>query len=102
MRIVALEEHFWTPEIAAAVAGERKPKAGPGSPLEADLADLGERRLAAMDAAGIDLQVISHTTPGVQNLADAAVASALARDANDRLAAAVREHPDRFAGFATL
>jgi hypothetical protein len=102
MRVIALEEHFWTPEIAQAVAGERHPSAAPGSPLEADLADLSERRLAAMDAAGIDFQVIGHATPGVQNLADPETAIALARAANARLAQAVREHPDRFAGFATL
>jgi predicted TIM-barrel fold metal-dependent hydrolase len=101
MRVIALEEHFWTPEIAAAVSGRRHPDAASGSPLAADLADLGERRLAAMDAAGIDVQVISHTTPGVQSL-DPDTAVPLARHANDRLAAAVREHPDRFAGFATL
>jgi predicted TIM-barrel fold metal-dependent hydrolase len=101
MRVIALEEHFWTPEIASAIGALRNPDASPGSPLEANLADLGERRLAAMDAAGIDVQVISHTTPGVQHL-DAETAVALARDANDRLARAVQEHPDRFAGFATL
>jgi predicted TIM-barrel fold metal-dependent hydrolase len=54
-----------------------------------------------MDAHGIDFQVISHTTPGVQTL-DPDTAVSLARDANDRLAAGVAEHPDRFAGFATL
>jgi uncharacterized protein len=37
----------------------------------------------------------------VQHL-DGATAVPLAREANDVLAAAVREHPDRFAGFATL
>ncbi|HEY2637637.1 MAG TPA: amidohydrolase family protein [Solirubrobacteraceae bacterium] len=100
MRTVALEEHFWTLAIAEA-AGQRNPSAGPGSELEADLADLGERRLAAMDAAGIEVQVISHTTPGVQTL-DAVTAVPLARRANDHLAAAVGEHPDRFAGLATL
>jgi predicted TIM-barrel fold metal-dependent hydrolase len=101
MRVIALEEHFWTPAIAEAIGALRNPDAGPGSPLSADLADLGERRLAAMDAGGIDLQVISHTTPGVQHL-DGATAVALAREANDTLAAAVREHPERFAGLATL
>ena len=55
-----------------------------------------------MDAAGIDLQVISHTTPGVQHLDDAETAVTLAREANDELARAVAEHPDRFAAFATL
>jgi predicted TIM-barrel fold metal-dependent hydrolase len=101
MRVIALEEHFWTPAIAEAIGALRNPDAGPDSPLGANLADLGERRLAAMDASGIDLQVISHTTPGVQHL-DGATAAPLAREANDVLAAAVREHPDRFAGFATL
>jgi predicted TIM-barrel fold metal-dependent hydrolase len=101
MRVIALEEHFWTPAIAEAIGTLRNPLAGPDSPLGANLADLGERRLAAMDAAGIDLQVISHTTPGVQHL-DGETAVPLAREANDVLAAAVAEHPDRFAGFATL
>jgi predicted TIM-barrel fold metal-dependent hydrolase len=101
MRTVSLEDHFWTPAIAEAIGALRNPDAADAGPLGADLADLGERRLAAMDAAGIDLQVISHTTPGVQHL-DAETAIPLARDANDALARAVAEHPDRFAGFATL
>src|SRR5262249_52438744 len=96
-----LEEHFWTPAIEEEFRTQRNPDATSASPLGEDLADLGERRLAAMDQAGIDLQVISHTTPGVQALGPER-ATELARDANDRLAAAVSEHPDRFAGFATL
>jgi uncharacterized protein len=101
MRVIALEEHFWTPAVAEAIGALRNPDAGPDSELGANLADLGERRLAAMDASGVDLQVISHTTPGVQHLGGA-IAVPLAREANDVLAAAVREHPSRFAGLATL
>jgi predicted TIM-barrel fold metal-dependent hydrolase len=102
MRVISLEDHFWTPDIAAAIGALRNPdSASSDSPLAANLLDLGERRLAAMDEAGIDLQVISHTTPGVQHL-DADTAVPLAREANDALARAVAEHPDRFAGFATL
>jgi predicted TIM-barrel fold metal-dependent hydrolase len=101
MRVIALEEHFWTPDIERALRTQRNPGATSSSALGLDLADLGERRLAAMDAAGIDLQVISHTTPGVQTI-DAETAVRLARDANDRLAGAIASHPDRFAGFATL
>ena len=101
MRVISLEDHFWTPAIAEAIGALRNPDTDAGGPLAANLADLGERRLAAMDAAGIDLQVISHTTPGVQHL-DADTAIPLARDANDALARAVADHPDRFAGFATL
>ncbi|MEV0108720.1 hypothetical protein AB0H42_20600 [Nocardia sp. NPDC050799] len=54
-----------------------------------------------MDRAGIDVQVLSLTAPGVEQ-SDPAEAVALARDANDQVAAAVRRHPDRFAAFATL
>ena len=91
------------PAIAEAIGALRNPDtAAAASPLAANLLDLGEQRLAAMDAAGIDLQVISHTTPGVQHLDDAETAVTLAREANDELARAVDEHPDRFAAFATL
>lgn len=65
------------------------------------LQDLGSRRLADMDATGIDLQIISLTSPGVQVLkADAAIA--MARLANDQLAEAIRRHPTRFAGLAAI
>jgi len=65
------------------------------------LCDIGDGRLADMDAAGIDVQVLSLTSPGLEQL-DAAEAVALARDTNDRLAEAVRRHPSRLAGFAAL
>ncbi|MEU4526039.1 amidohydrolase family protein [Amycolatopsis sp. NPDC024027] len=65
------------------------------------LQDLGERRLADMDAAGIDRQIISLTAPGVQVLApDRAVAMAIV--ANDRLAEACQRHPDRFTGLTAV
>jgi uncharacterized protein len=103
MRVIALEEHFWTPAVADAIGALRNPDTTAAqSPLAANLEDLGEGRLAAMDAAGIDLQVISHTTPGVQHLEDGATAVDLARESNDQLARAVAAHPDRFAAFATL
>ena len=64
--------------------------------LAADFARLGEEA-AAMDAAGIDVQVLSLTSPGVEQL-DATDAVALARATNDRLADVVRQHPGRLAG----
>jgi 5-carboxyvanillate decarboxylase len=65
------------------------------------LQDLGERRLADMDATGIDRQIISITAPGPQVLA-AADAVAIATLANDRLAEACRRHPDRFSGLTAV
>jgi hypothetical protein len=66
-----------------------------------ELCDLDERRIADMDTAGIDVQVLSLTSPGVEQL-DAAEAEKLARESNDLTADAVKRHPTRFAVFATL
>lgn len=63
--------------------------------------DVGERRLADMDAAGIDMQLLLLTSPGVQ-VFDAATACALAISTNDQLAAIIRKHPARFAGLAAV
>lgn len=65
------------------------------------LADVGERRLAAMDAQGVDVQVLSLAPPGAQ-VPSVADAVALARDANDEAVEVVRAHPDRFRAMATL
>ena len=99
VRTIALEEHFWTPELKAA-AGPG-PLAAFGPRIDDQLRDLGRMRLADMDANGIDFQVISHVAPAAQGL-DGAAGVDRAREANDQLAEAVKAHPDRFAGFATL
>jgi uncharacterized protein len=99
VRVIAIEEHFLTAGVAAATASYRPASGQDG--LLAKLDDLGGGRLADMDRAGIDVQVLSVSPPGTQEL-DAAAAVPLAREANDKLAAAVAAHPDRFAGFATL
>ena len=73
-----------------------------GAFVDARIADLGDLRLAEMDAAGIDVQVLSLTSPGIQTMTDAADAVRVAREANDLVAEAVRRHPDRFAAFAAV
>lgn len=98
-RTVALEGHFWIPELAAVAGMGLVTPAGSLGDLE--LRDLGGGRVAAMDAAGIDVQVLSHAAPGAQHLPPAP-SRRLTRRANDVLAAAVQARPDRFAGFATL
>lgn len=92
MRIIAVEEHAFPQDLDLPGAM--------GSGMPAELDDLGEGRLAVMDAAGVDVQVLSVLGHGIQEAGAAGVE--LARAANDRLAGAVREHPGRFAAFATL
>jgi predicted TIM-barrel fold metal-dependent hydrolase len=99
VRTIALEEHFWTPQLAA--ASGTGPLAIWGQRIDDQLRDLGRVRLADMDANGIDLQVISHAPPAAQALSGAE-ALARAREANNLLADAVLAHPGRFAGLATL
>ncbi len=63
--------------------------------------DMEARRLAEMDAAGVDVQLLLLTAPGVQ-VFEAQDAAALAASTNDQLAEAIRRHPDRFAGLAAV
>lgn len=98
-RTITVEEHFWTPELAQLAGMELVSPLG--GLTDRQLRDLGAGRLALMDAAGIDLQIISHAAPAAQSL-PAELGRRLAGDANDALAAAVLAHPDRFAGLATL
>jgi len=102
MRLITLEEHYRAPMLKS--AGGALPDPPPGSPLaqlQAKLDDLGDQRLADMDAGGIDIQVISHGAPGTEQL-DPAEAAGLSREANDYLARSIAAHRDRLAAFATL
>lgn len=103
MRTITLEEHFTTPEFLAATrkAWQGDDVLGMWDTGQEKLLDLNRGRLADMDAHGIDLQVISLSGIGMDKL-DAAAATSLVREANDKLAYAVKAHPQRFAGFAAL
>ncbi|HEY0342324.1 MAG TPA: hypothetical protein VGC34_16095, partial [Steroidobacteraceae bacterium] len=61
------------------------------------LQDLGQPRIDDMNASGVDKQILSLTSPGVQ-VFDAATAVSIAASGNDELAEAIRKHPDRYAG----
>jgi uncharacterized protein len=105
MRTITLEEHFATPGFMDGPGRDLKDRAlqfgGPAAKILDQLCEVGDKRIADMDAAGIDVQVLSLTSPGTEQL-EAAEAMAVAQDANDFLAEAVKQHPARFAGLATL
>ncbi len=105
MRTIAVEEHFVTPAFVEGPGKgflDRFRNSGPRGALIAErLFELGDKRVAEMDAAGIDMQLLSLNSPGVEQL-EPAEAIACAREANDFLAAAIKRHPTHFAGFASL
>jgi len=105
MRTITVEEHFSTPGFNAGPGrqfNERLLSSGPRfAKIHEQLQDIGEKRIAEMDAANIDIQVLSLNAPGVEQ-AEAADQISVARDANDLLADAVKKHPKRFGGFASL
>jgi gamma-resorcylate decarboxylase len=97
---IALEEHFVPAALPELVTN-------PGWPAPAwervldQLTDT-ERRLEAMDGAGIEMAVLSLASNGIQDVLDADRAAGLARECNDALGQIVATHPDRYAGFAAL
>jgi len=106
MRTITLEEHFATPRFFEGPGRDLKEQAEKFNNARAlklipQLCDLGDKRIAEMNAAGIDMQIVSLTAPGVEQL-DAAEAMALAVETNDFVADAIKRHPARFGGFAAL
>ena len=65
------------------------------------MVSLDDERLHDMDAAGVDIAVLSLCSPGVQ-LFDAATATSLAAEANDELAEGIARNPDRYVGLAAF
>jgi predicted TIM-barrel fold metal-dependent hydrolase len=109
---IALEEAYEHPEDAARFLADDAALArsadGGGvtpeyyRPRHRLLAEFDEERLAGMDEAGIERQILSLTAPGVQAVIDPDAATAEARRQNDFLAAQVARHPARYSAFAAV
>jgi uncharacterized protein len=105
VRTIALEEHFATPAYLDGPAHRLKEQAaeigGRFAALIDQLVDIGDDRVSAMDTASVDVQALSLTAPGVEQL-DVEEAKTFARSTNVALADAIRRHPTRFFGLAAL
>lgn len=103
MKLIAVEEHFLTNEVKNEwnrnSADDPTKNLNVGE-IENRLADVGSTRLSLMDETGIDVQVLSLNTPGLNNMGESSVS--LAQQTNDFVAEIVKNTPDRFQGFATL
>ncbi|MPT46975.1 MAG: amidohydrolase [Sphingobium sp.] len=113
LRIIATEEAFATPAQMAAIQQLVSAHTGydadlnlwrrmaGGGILTDRLLDLEGERIAIMDAAGIDMHLLSLTSTGVQMFA-ADKAIAIAQDANDLMLGAIERNLTRFTGLATV
>ena len=118
IRRIATEEAFSIPEVAAGLRDvARSPTVSQDlilvqriydaktddvqARLLPRLLDLEKERLQDMDKNDVDMHLLSLTAPGVQ-MFDADTATELAALANDKLAAVIKRHPNRFAGLASF
>jgi len=100
---IALEEAWAIPEnFKAYDVSSLAPKGVIGGDLIANLLDVHGTRLQQMDENGVDMMVLSLSSPGPQGVTDPEEAANLARLANERLAAEVGRNPSRFAGLASV
>jgi 2,3-dihydroxybenzoate decarboxylase len=102
-RKIALEEHFSTADLEKRGYVARPTHSDTVfADIERRLQDFDQLRLETMDEAGIDMSVLSVTTPGIQGVTDAKTAIELAQQVNDFLAGQVQKRPRRYAGFAAV
>lgn len=110
MRVIALEEHFALPHLIGRIPREAIAERGWPPPhhlpsgllaTASKLPDVGDGRIAAMDAAGIDVQVLSSAGPGAELMAGPD-GIGLAVEYNDETNRFVSDHTARFAAFAHL
>lgn len=99
-RTIGVEEHFGTQAVLRGGA-RRMVEAEGFATTVAELLEVGAGRIEAMDRAGMDMQVLSLTAPGIEPLAPEEAVEA-ARAANEHLEATVRAWPERLAGLAAL
>jgi 2,3-dihydroxybenzoate decarboxylase len=104
VKIIALEESFWYEKLATegSTVSHVRVKSEVAADWQRKLVDFTEYRLPDMDRNGVDMQVLSLTSPGIQVQPDPGIAVADARLANEFLADVIKEHPRRFAGLAAI
>ncbi|MCJ1325518.1 hypothetical protein MMC10_002181 [Thelotrema lepadinum] len=93
-KFLTLEEHFVSPYFASDY--DSNPFGEGFGDVYTRITDLGDGRIADMDAGSVSRQVISHSPALTYPSSDAC------RKGNDYLYEAIKAHPDRYSGFAIL
>lgn len=111
MKLITVEEHFMSKTIYDAM----QPYISKSTELEkarfqfvdhfvhtSDITEVGERRIAFMDANGISAQIIGYGNYSPMTLRKEDGAVEFCRLANDELYQSISRYPGRFYGYATL
>jgi len=96
-KIIAVEEHFMHPTLSNHLGHAAQQP----DQIKKRLFDFSDIRIREMDSAGIDVQILSHQSPGSQRLKNE-VAIDACKNVNNALAQVISNHSDRFLGFAML
>lgn len=96
-KIIAVEEHFMHSTLANHLGHDAKQPTN----IRDRLFDFTGIRISEMDSAGIDVQILSHQSPGSQRLPDE-VAIEACENVNNALAHVIEENSNRFLGFSML
>lgn len=105
MKLIGIEEHFLTEDVcgawkASGIEAKDPSIAFNSGVIKRRLFDLADERLALMDETGLDVQVLSLTSPALQGLGSESVE--MAQRINDNIAEVIAKYPDRFQALATL
>ena len=105
MKTITLEEHFVSPRFLAGPGWEFtqqiRQRGLRGARILEQLQEIGNQRIAEMDASDIDMQVLSLNAPGIEQ-AEAAEQLAISVESNDFVAESMAKNATRFAAFASL
>jgi predicted TIM-barrel fold metal-dependent hydrolase len=96
-KIIAVEEHFMHPSLSNHLGHAAQQP----DQIKKRLFDFSDIRIREMDSAGIDVQILSHQSPGSQRLKNE-VAIDACKNVNNALAQVISNHSDRFLGFSML
>ncbi|MGA3125669.1 MAG: amidohydrolase family protein [Candidatus Korobacteraceae bacterium] len=97
---IAIEEHMAPSGTLDRVPDRFEPEAW--RKLSHALVDIHGQLLSEMDAANIEMSVLSLTSPGIQAIPDRKKAVEVAQRSNDCLAEQVAKNPKRFQAFAAV
>ncbi|MCL2492951.1 MAG: amidohydrolase family protein [Clostridiales bacterium] len=97
MKFIGVEEHFSTPDYVA----EFKTKNDDEAAIFDKICDVGPLRVAQIDEAGVAMQIVSLSSPGIEQLGknDAVRVSA---KVNEYVAQAIEKNPERFRAFMAI